>query len=328
MVIIGLVVMCLFSFLFVFLALLYYLGKEKDDLLYLKLNNTVKKLSWVFGSLVIIISMWFLVLSPSVASVSARQGFDNIYLQNDSKAEELLNKAIDYTPQKFGDEEILTFLGNIIEDELSFNKATNLNWTVDLIERADSEHIKIISKLANFYNFKGIIEKDPSYYDKSLELMNGVIDDNPGKRELYTQVGRSYILKGQIETGQEYFKKALDIRLDKNSLWNLITVYVYSQDSDKVVEYADQLMDMGYDLTAPEIRRLIPSYEEKKINEKLEYFLYRLLELEEERDPEVLSDMAIVKLRLNKPNEAVEYAKEALEADPEQSEKLAPLFNF
>lgn len=315
-------------FLFVFLALLYYLGQDKDELLYLKLKKILKKISWVLGSIVIIVSVWFLILSPSVASISAKQGFDNIYLQNDAKAEELLNKAIDYTPQKFGDEEVLLFLSSLIEDELAFNKAVNLDWTVDLIERSNTEHIKIISKLANFYNFKGIIDKDPSYYDKSLELMNSVIDDNPGKRELYTQMGRSYILKGEVDTGQEYFKKALDIRLDKNSLWNLITVYVYAQDADKVVEYADELMDKGYYLTAPEIRRLIPSYEEKKINDKLEYFLAQLLELEDEEDPEVLSDMAIVKLRLNKSNEAIEYAKRALEADPEQGEKLAPLFNF
>lgn len=311
-----------YIFILFFIVFLLYLDQSGRLLTFKKDLFLIKYITVFF----IVIFSWFLIFSPALANVNAIKSFKYIYQQDSKNAEYFLLKSLEFAPSRFGHEEILRYFGDLIDDEMNAGLSNNIDFAINLLEKQKDLTLRSSIRLASLYNFKGALKQESDYFNKTILLLEPLIIENQNRRDLYFYIGKAYVLKGDVELGLNYFQQALKIKEDKTSLWNLASVYIYTKDVDNVIKYGDILIDGDYDLQLSEMKKLVHFYDLTKDNERLEYLLSEIILVQ--KDPIAISDLAIVKLRLGKFEEANFYAKQAIELDPSTEERLQKLFSF
>ncbi len=321
-------------FFFVFLAWLIFLS-AKDQAGYFtewqfKAPRAVKTLIIVLAGTLTVVSGYWLVIRPAWAAYQAMRAF-RVSVEDFSQGLPLFSRALAVTPGRLGREDILLFLFNLEKEELQTEKLDHLDATIKLLEAEPQLAFKNALDLSWLYNFKGVAS--PEYLDKSLELLERLKQQSPLRRRVYYNLGYIYALKGQPDKSLENFKRAMEIRKDAESLWNLVAINSHFGNNGEVVKFAKMLIegeyvyiDERYKFKPGQIKQLIPAFDAAGENQILEKFLLDLIS--QDRQADYLADLAILEIRLKKYQEATEYALEAITLDPSLKEDLKEFFNF
>jgi len=314
-------------YVFLFLAFLIYIDCQ-DQENYLKYY--IVKIGKPFKGLIVIIiiigvvfSLSFLIANPIAAGVNTHYGL-YYFLVDFEKSKNYFSRAREVSPGSFGHEEILNSIMKIKDTQLFQNNYDNLDWAINFFEEESYLSYRSQINLSYLYNFKA--EFDQQYADKSLELLDKILPKGPNRQDIYYLIGQAQSALGNMEKSTEYFHKALEIRKTEDAYWNLILNYIFFGDDTQIAKYAVEAVDFGINLSNKEIRYLIDPLNRQRQNRTLEILLEKYIE--RDRNTDTLADLALVKLRLGKEREAMEYAAEALEKDPNLKSRLKKYFFF
>ena len=109
-------------------------------------------------------------------------------------------------------------------------------------------------------------------------------------------------------------------------MWNLINVCIDFNDQYLLRYYSHILLNSNFNVSNNSINNLLRYFNNINDYEMLELLLIKLHT--EKQSADILFDLAIIKLKLGKDNEAIEYANRAIHLNPELYDRLDIFFNF
>ena len=317
-----------FIFIFIFISLLVYLYYKDDDKYFEKYNFRLS--DFLRYCITIIIFVLFAInfnlyiIKPINASTKALDAYEAFVNGDLEEADSLLKISLN-NADNYGTNDVLLEFYRVLEPQIKSRNFNNLAWATEIFEAEDLDlksKIKLISLHISSMSENANIE----IVDNDMEVLNNLVIKSPKRRALYYQLGQLYALKNDKENSIANFKYAVEIKKDKRSLWNLATAYLFLKDIDEFTSQINYILDEDYDLSIDDFKYLVKSFDKLKNNEILEKIYLKLLE--KDRSASNLADLAIVELRLEKTDEAIIYAQEAIKLDEKEKERLSHLFDF
>ncbi len=267
----------------------------------------------VLSSIVFIFIFFTNVWQPIRANLLAFKSYQLLVNQDFEESLSALSSATSQTLNNFGVNDILLSFHRTLEPDLAtipkpvLVKIADFFATKNLDIRADIKFIAI-----DIYSMTGQINVEQAQRD--IQILNDLLLESPKRRALYYQLGQLYALLGDKEASISNFQKAIEIKKDATSIWNLATAYFYLKDEENFEKQARYLVDENYALGLEDLKLLVNYFENnKQDNLMLEKLFGKILE--QDRSAQNLFDMAMIKIRLDKMDEAQVFADEAIKLD-------------
>ncbi len=264
------------------------------------------------------------IIKPLQSNILAFKAYQLFVDKDFSSSLEKLDRATSQTYNNYGVNDILLGFYRILEPDLEKIPPAVLLQIVDLFSQRQLEirsKIKFVS-IDIFSMTKNINEQN---IDRDIKILNELLEESPNRKAMYFQLGQLYALRNDKENSVANFEKAMAIKKDGGAIWNLATAYYFLKDTENFEIQARELIDGGYDMELDNLKLLVNYFEnDKQDNVVLEKLFNKILE--QSRTAENLFDMAVIKFRLQKMDEAKNIAAEALKLDSSLSSKVEKLF--
>ncbi|MCX7698784.1 MAG: tetratricopeptide repeat protein [Candidatus Goldbacteria bacterium] len=243
-----------------------------------------------------IISFTFLIFLIYVCTFWLNKHISGIYTKNgvffskigDFKiAIENYKKALKYYDKNL---EALYFLGSSYYDSGDFESALK---TFKNIERYAPDFVLLHYKIAKIYNERGLYEEAIDEYKKMLKIdpylkealvelayiyynkktnfdeaekyLLKALEKYSNDSRLYSNLGNIYFMSGEIEKSIESFKKAIEIKQDKDYYYNLGAVYFSIKDIKNAKFYLKKAEEIDpSDSKIKQMLRMLYRYETKR----------------------------------------------------------------
>ena len=318
-------------FVLVFVAFLTYLDNFDKEFFVLKydinLNKKIKNGLSILFVLIFILVLNASVIRPVRANLLAFDAYQTFVDKDFELSLQKIDTAVKLSYNNFGVNDILLGFYRVLEPDLKQLPHNILLRTIDLFAQNKLDirsKIKMISM--DIYSMTNQV--DELKIQRDIDILSQLsAEESPRRRALYSQFGQLYALRGDKETSISYFQKSVEIKKDVDSLWNLATAYFYLKDFENFEKQARYLVDGNYELGLEDLKLLVNYFENnKQDNEMLEKIFVKVVNYD--RTANNLFDLAVVKVRLKKMEEARAILAEAIELEPKLEIKAKQLLSL
>ena len=307
-------------YLLFFIALLSYLNNASTK--YIISILKVKIISIIFVVIILLLS-YFTIFIPLKVNSTFMLAFNGYSMNN---FEILANKSLQYNYLTLSNEEIAIYFSDLIRLQVRKGDISKVDWIIKSLEKLESNDIKIILNLSYFYVQKYNITNDDNFLLHNINILESTLKNYKNRYLLFEQLGKSYYLLKNKELAIENLELAFSIKNNEQSLWNLINVCIDFNDQYLLRYYSHILLNSNFNVSNNSINNLLRYFNNINDYEMLELLLIKLHT--EKQSADILFDLAIIKLKLGKDNEAIEYANRAIHLNPELYDRLDIFFNF
>ncbi|MBT7552834.1 O-antigen ligase family protein [bacterium] len=309
-------------YLLFFIALLYHLNRQDNDVVYIKKIRSVPIISSVFA-IVILSLVFFTIIVPVKANKNFILAFNS---SNNVDFEVLADQSLQYDYLALPNEEMSIYFSDLVRSQVSKGNTSNLDWIIKNLEDKRSTDIKILLNLSYFYTQKYYLTDDENILSLSIAMLEDLSQKNQSRYLVFEQLGKTYTLLEDKELAEKNLKISFELKGNEKSLWNLLNMYIRFDDQYTLRHYTRILLDGEFSLLSSSMNNLIQYFNNIGDYEMLELILLELNS--ESQSADVLADLAVIKLKLGKTDEAQNYAEQAIKLDIGLHDSLRQFFSF
>jgi O-antigen ligase/tetratricopeptide (TPR) repeat protein len=309
-----------------FIALLLYLD-AKDQNYYKELINInfFKKFNLIIIAVLVVGELFLfynLIFIPTLTSSYAIKGI-NSQNKNNDLFKDYFNKALQY--EQYGKEEILISLGDIVAKQIDiYDNYENVDFGIEEFNEYNiKNNTKLGIQLLSFYYAKSQAEEE--YLDKIINFSEELIQNNPGRDEIYSHLGRALLKRGDFESSIDSFRKALLIKKNVSNYWNLHLAYLLSGDPEGSKKVFEEAFDQGVNFSREDLRKAYEQYYKYQYWESAEFILSKSIELFNQAED--YYSLAIVYGFLGKEDLGNNYLLKAIKMDDNIKKRVENMIN-
>lgn len=280
-------------------------------------------------SIILILSIYFFNIRPAIANSTAIDGYK--YSKVDyERSEKFFKEALAFNT--FGNAEIAMRVGDnalrIINEEDKAKTKRSMDFAVEALEGAINQE----SLNARYYLYLGqlytayfmSVDASEENIDNAISNLTEAKNLSPNRQEVYYVLGQVMMTIGRNEEAVNYFQKAVDIKADRNALYNFLLICLFTKD-ERGEEVFDRIDDEGFfgSYRDDKIERLVNIYYGRDDLEKIIKILGRVIERRSD-DPgyektiaKYHGKLAALYKEMDDTEKAREHAIKAGELDPE-----------